>query len=109
MRGCVSEWRLLAKREQAPLASLQGEFFGDEIQLRSRGTLTAEHPSPAFERSFWKSTSLEDLAAVQGIRPIVDIAELNAMFPAGDVFDDVLSDLLEDRSERRRLIRRRSR
>jgi hypothetical protein len=99
---------MLASREQVPAHSLQGEFFGDEGKLQSRATLAAEHPSSAFESSFWKSTSLEQLAAEQGVRPIADIAELNAMFPAGDVFDDVLSDLLEDRDERRRLTRRRS-
>ncbi len=57
--------------------------------------------------AFWTSYSLDELAAQQAVRPITDIAELNTMFPAGDVFDDVLSDLLEDRAERRRLTRRR--
>jgi hypothetical protein len=58
---------------------------------------------------FWTSKPLEQLAAEQGVAPITDIAELDAMFPPGDVFDDALSDLLKDRAERRRLAERRPR
>jgi hypothetical protein len=62
-------------------------------------------PSGSAQSAFWTSLSLDQLVPQQGIRPITDIAELNAMFPAGDVFDDVLSDLLQDRAERRHDIR----
>jgi putative transcriptional regulator len=59
--------------------------------------------------AFWTSKPLEQLAAEQGVKPIADIAELDAMFPPGEVFDDALSDLLKDRAERRRVAKRRHR
>ena len=68
-------------------------------------TRNRTNPPGSGQSTFWTSLSLDKLVAQQGIRPITDIAELNAVFPTGDVFDDVLSDLLQDRAERRRDIR----
>jgi hypothetical protein len=42
------------------------------------------------------------LVADQGIPPITDIRELDAIWSEGDVFDDALSELLEERARRRR-------
>jgi hypothetical protein len=60
-------------------------------------------PPPAAEGSFWRSASLEQLAADQGVLPITDISELDAVRSEGDeVFDDALSEVLQDRAQRRR-------
>jgi putative transcriptional regulator len=59
---------------------------------------------PEFDSSsFWISKPLEQLAAEQGVRPITDIRELDAVWSDSDeVFDDALSEILEDRALRRR-------
>ena len=98
-----------SRKEAKPAA--EQVFFGEEAEIR--GTISAASgraalPFAGVEDSFWKSTPLEKLAVGQGVRPIADITELDAVFPSGDVFDDVLSDLLEDRAERRRMTRKRS-
>jgi hypothetical protein len=56
---------------------------------------------PAVESSFWKSASLDELAADQGVVPITDISELDGVWSEGDVFDDALSEVLRDRAQRR--------
>jgi putative transcriptional regulator len=63
---------------------------------------------PEFDSSsFWTSKSLEQLAAEQGVQPIADIRELDAVWSdSGEVFDDALSEILEDRALRRRHDRR---
>jgi hypothetical protein len=59
-------------------------------------------PPPAAEGSFWRSASLEQLAADQGVLPITDIGELDAVWSEGDeVFDDALAEVLQDRAQRR--------
>jgi hypothetical protein len=64
-----------------------------------RGVTAAQQPA---EGSFWQSASLEQLAADQAVLPIMNIMELEAIWSEGDVFDDALSELLQDRAERRR-------
>jgi hypothetical protein len=56
---------------------------------------------PAVESSFWKSASLDELAADQGVVPIRDISELDGVWAEGDDFDDALSEVLRDRAQRR--------
>jgi hypothetical protein len=56
---------------------------------------------PEIESSFWKSASLDELAADQGVVPITDISELDGVWSEGDVFDDALSEVLRDRAQRR--------
>ena len=56
---------------------------------------------PAVESSFWKSASLDELAADQGVVPIMDMRQLDSVWSEGDVFDDALSELLRDRAQRR--------
>jgi len=65
-----------------------------------RGEPDVSAASPAFERSFWKSASLDELAAHQGVLPIADISELDEVWSEGDVFDDALSEVLRDRAHR---------
>jgi hypothetical protein len=98
-----------SRNEAKPAA--EHAFFGDEAEIR--GTIItaggrATLPFAGVEDCFRKSTPLEKLAVDQGVRPIADIAELDAVFPSGDVFDNLLSDLLEDCAERRRITRKRS-
>jgi transcriptional regulator with XRE-family HTH domain len=53
--------------------------------------------------SFWTSKTLEQMAAEQGVQPIADIAELDAVWSdSGEVVDDALSEILADRALRRR-------
>jgi hypothetical protein len=56
---------------------------------------------PAVESWFWKSASLDELAADQGVVPIMDMRELDGVWSEGDIFDDALSELLRDRAQRR--------
>jgi len=75
-----------------------------EAPRRTRTSLTepgiGSAPS-AIESSFWKSASLDELAADQGVLPIMDMRELDGVWSEGDVFDDALSELLRDRAQRR--------
>jgi hypothetical protein len=52
--------------------------------------------------SFWTLRSLDELAAHQEVSPIAQLSELDAIWLEGDAFDDALSELLDDRAERRR-------
>ena len=90
-----------------------GRFLTFDGQLRpSKPLITRPRvvtALPEVESSFWKPTPLERLAADQGVPPIMDIKELDAIWSEGDVFDDALSELLQDRAERRRHSGRRAR
>ncbi len=55
--------------------------------------------------AFWRSTSLEELAATQEIGPVTQLAGLAAHWPPDDVPDDPFADLVKDRLERRRSAR----
>jgi hypothetical protein len=52
--------------------------------------------------AFWTLLSLDKLAARQEVPPIAEVSELDAIWSVGDAFDDALSELLDDRAERRR-------
>jgi hypothetical protein len=101
--------RVLAIRARSHVRADELEFFKDEAQLmRSVPSVkhTVKHTVvtalPEIKSSFWKSTPLEQLVADQGIPPITDIRELDAIWSEGDAFDDALSELLEERAKRRR-------
>ena len=51
---------------------------------------------------FWTSLSLDELVAQQQVAPIEDFAELDSIWSEGDAFDDALSEVLQDRAQRRR-------
>jgi hypothetical protein len=91
-----------------------GRFLTLDDQLRPTKLFISKPrvvtPLPEVESSFWKPTTpLEQLAADQSVPPIMDIKELDAIWSEGDVFDDALSELLQDRAERRRHNGRRAR
>jgi hypothetical protein len=52
--------------------------------------------------AFWTLRSLDELAAHQEVSPIAQLSELDAIRSEGDAVDDALSELLDDRAERRR-------
>ena len=97
--------RLLVDRARSHRRTGEFEVFADEGQFRYP-IHAVRHPAgptkSEIESSFWKSTPLEQLAADQGIPPITDTRELDAIWSEGDVFDDALSELLEERAKRRR-------
>jgi hypothetical protein len=92
IRAVLDRERVLTHRAKIELPR------GPPISLTEPGIGPAP---PAVESSFWKSTSLDELAADQGVVPIMDIRELDGVWSEGDVFDDALSELLRDREQRR--------
>ena len=58
---------------------------------------------------FWRSAPLDELIAGQAVAPVSDLAELDAIWSEGDVFDDALTELIEDRAQRRRVRKTRAR
>jgi hypothetical protein len=50
---------------------------------------------------FWTSLSLDELVAQQQVAPIEDFGELDWIWSEGDVLDDALSEVLQDRAKRR--------
>jgi hypothetical protein len=96
-------FRALAERERARRMLTRRRLFIEEAQgLMPEEKLPVFGPSPEVERSFWRSTPIEQLAADQGVPPFTTISDLDAIWAEGDVFDDALSELLSDRAERRR-------
>jgi hypothetical protein len=99
----------MRKRVRALADRARAETVRSDLDLlRHMSAFPAQHdlgaaPPPAAEGSFWRSASLEQLAADQGVLSITDIGELDAVWSEGDeVFDDALSEVLEDRAQRRR-------
>jgi len=56
--------------------------------------------------AFWMSLSLDELIAQQQVAPIADFGSLDSIWSEGDVFDDALSEVWEDRALHRRRERR---
>lgn len=56
---------------------------------------------------FWKSLSLEELSAQQGISAVGDLDEISSLWPADDDPDKLLQHILTERGERRKLSERR--
>jgi hypothetical protein len=100
--------RMLANRARSHGKAGELAFFGDAAQL-TRSTPSVPPPAvaalPEVESSFWKSIPLEQLVADQGFPPIMDLRELDAIWSEDDVFDDALSELLEERAKRRHEVR----
>ena len=77
-----------------------GTFIVETILIHETSgerSLQGEEGSP-----FWKSLSLAELAEEQEVRPVADLAELAAAWPAEEALDDPLGELLLDRALRRR-------
>jgi predicted DNA-binding antitoxin AbrB/MazE fold protein len=55
--------------------------------------------------AFWKSQSLDELAAQQGVSPVSDLDEISALWPADDDPDELLEHVQHERELRRRLNR----
>lgn len=53
--------------------------------------------------SFWKSQSLDELAAQQGVSPISNLDELSDLWPADDDPDELLEHIQREREARRNL------
>lgn len=53
-------------------------------------------------RTFWQSASLEELAAEQGVAPVVSVDEVFGFWPVDDDPDELLGFVLHDRGARRR-------
>jgi hypothetical protein len=53
---------------------------------------------------FWRSLPLEELAELQGVAPIDDLDDITALWPVDDDADQLLSHVLAERAERRRLV-----
>jgi hypothetical protein len=85
----------LADRERR--AELDVTFYGQTLSAKP----DVRAAPPSVESSFWRSASLDELAADQGVLPITDISELDGVWSEGDVFDDALSEVLLDRAQRR--------
>ena len=97
--------RVLLDRARSHRRTGEFEVFADEGQFRHPIRVGRHRAGPTeavIESSFWKSTPLEQLAADQGIPPITDMRELDTIWSEGDVFEDALSELLEERAKRRR-------
>jgi hypothetical protein len=99
----------LRERIRALAGRVRAETDRSDIDpSRHRPAFPARHDFgatllPADESAFWRSASLDQLAADQGVLPITDIGELDAVWSEGDeVFDDALSEVLEERVQRRR-------
>ena len=80
-----------------------GKLTVDTILIQEEALF--ELPEGATSGPFWSSASLEELAAIQDVGPITQLADLAAGWPLDDVPDDPFADLLKDRFERRRLHR----
>lgn len=55
----------------------------------------------AKETAFWRSPSLDELAAAQQAEPIDDLDALTAAWPEDEWFEDALEELMQDRQSRR--------
>ena len=91
--------QVLVDRERAKMLRAKLDLPRSIRIVRTKRDISA--PSASAESSFWQSASLEQLAADQGVASITDIGELDAIWSKGDVFDDALSEVLEDRAQRR--------
>jgi hypothetical protein len=65
-------------------------------------TRIKKNPGELSRPAFWISLSLDELVAQHDVAPIADLRDLDAIWSDGDVFDDALSEVLEDRAQRRR-------
>lgn len=54
---------------------------------------------------FWKSPSLDELIAEQGVTSVADLDELSALWPADDDPDELLEHIQRERAARRHLPR----
>jgi hypothetical protein len=63
--------------------------------------MNSEHHHMA--TNFWKSLSLEELAAQQGVSAASDLDEISALWPTDDDPDELLRYILLERSEKRKL------
>jgi hypothetical protein len=101
--------RSLVQREHVRWKVAETGYFptsGQAVVLSATHVIVADHLAaalPPTEGSFWKSVPLEELAAEQRVSPIRNVSELDSIWSEGDVFDDALSELLEDRAQRRRI------
>jgi hypothetical protein len=55
-----------------------------------------KHPNPA-----WESLSLEELERIQGVKPVTDLDEISALWPADDDPDLLLEHVIHERRARR--------
>ena len=56
------------------------------------------------EDSHWRSQSVDDLAAQQGVSAVSDLDEIGALWPADDDPDELLEHIQRKREARRRPI-----
>lgn len=80
--------------------SRTGKLSVDTILIQQATPLKL--PEGAMSEPFWSSASLEELAAIQDVWPVTQLADLAAGWPLDDVPEDTFADLLKDRVERRR-------
>ena len=75
------------------------------LEVESLIVLEAGTPPPvAPERTpFWRTLSLDDLAAQQGVAAVSDLDELSALWPVDDDPDELLRHILQERAARRTL------
>ena len=52
--------------------------------------------------SFWRSLSLDELAAQQGVSPVFDLDKVGALWPTGDDPDRFMAFVTSERAARRR-------
>ena len=80
----------------------------DPVDLPERTRVAFEprvlHDPPASSH-FWKSQTLDELAAQQGILPVSDLDEISALWPADDDADELLNHLQREREARRSVAR----
>ena len=99
-------WEQVSAFERWPNVSEISKRPTSPRSRRMPGNCKSRSPSsrgPAdIESTFWKSKPLEQLAADQGVLPIIDIMELDAIWSEGDAFHGALSEVLQERAQRRR-------
>jgi hypothetical protein len=81
----------------------------DVVAISSRDGGSGADEAGRDAAGFWKAASLDELIAIQAVSPVTDLSEFDAIWSEGDAFDDALSELLEDRAQRRRVRKTRTR
>lgn len=89
--------RAITEENRTPILEVDSILITDD-EADERSEASTSMP-------FWKSVPIEELAELQGVTPINDLDELAALWPVDDDADQLMSHILAERAERRRLVR----
>ena len=88
--------RAITEENRTPVLEVDTILITDEQ--------AAEPSEESASMPFWRSLPLEELAELQGVAPIDNLDDITALWPVDDDADQLLSHVLAERAERRRLV-----